>query len=258
MPDQDALNNAAALMLMLGDAEAGAVMRQLSAGQAQALKQAIARIDPGHRILGPQPPVAPGLQVVEVDVAIDMPGDEPAGAGAGSRLLSESSRYVRSLLHQAFGAAFQSPPSTQAAPRSGIQSVRQADLAAVAHLLVAEHPQVAAALLAWLDRGIAAQVLQLVPPRLRAELLLRTAGLGPIRPDTAQALDAALAGLLGDQALRRAGPQGGVAAAADLLHRLGAQREGPVLEAIRAQDADLAQRIEDRLATRTDTQPAKA
>lgn len=255
MANQDALNNAAALMLLLGDAEAGAVMRQLSDGQAQALRQAIARIDARHRILGPQPPAAPGPRVVEVDVAIDMPGDEPVGAG--SRLLSESSQYVRTLLQEAFGAAFQSPPHPTT-PRSGVQSVRQGDLTAVAHLLVSEHPQVAAALLAWLDRGIAAQVVELVPPRLRAELLQRMASLGPIRPDTAQALDAALSGLLGEQTRRRAGPQGGVAAAADLLHRLGAQREGAVLEAIRAQDADMARRIEERLAVRADTQPAKA
>ena len=87
MPQEDALHNAAALMLLLGDAEAGAVMRQLQSEQAQALRQAIAKIDANHRILGPQAARQgqPGSGIVEVDVAIDMPGDAAVGAAGSSR-----------------------------------------------------------------------------------------------------------------------------------------------------------------------------
>jgi flagellar motor switch protein FliG len=266
MFQERALHNAAALMLLLGDAEAGAVMRELKDGQVQALKQAIAKIDASHRILGPQARNTgqPGLGVVDVDVAIDMPGDVAAGAAGSSRLLSDASQYVRSLLHQAFGtASVASAPSTSSPlgrprPPSGIQSAHNTDLAGLAQMLASEHPQIAAAVLAWLEPDTAARALHLIPPRQRSDMMLRIATLGPIRPGTAQALDAALADLLGEQAQRRDGPQGGVKAVADMLGRMGAHMEGVVLEAIRAQDPDLARRIEDRMPGYVASQVAKA
>jgi flagellar motor switch protein FliG len=64
--------------------------------------------------------------------------------------------------------------------------------------------------------------------------------------------------LLGEQAQRREGPQGGVKAVADMLGRMGTHIEGAVLEAIRAQDPDLARRIEDRMPGHAASQAAKA
>jgi flagellar motor switch protein FliG len=166
---------------------------------------------------------------------------------------------VRSLLHQAFGAAsVASVPPFVPKPASGIQSARNTDFAALAQMLTEEHPQIAAAVLAWLEPATAARALALVPPRQRSDMMLRTATLGPIRPDMAQALDNALAALLGEQALRRAGPQGGVKVVAEMLGRMGTHIEGTVLEAIRAQDPDLARRIEDRVPGHATGQAAKA
>ncbi len=246
MNPNDALHNAAALMLLLGKEEAASIFSQLPPEQAQQLKVAIAEVAQTAKPVVQSP----------VDVNFD---EFEKLAARQSRLVSDSSRYVRSMLNQAFGLqAFESdlalaedgnlPAATPpAAPGHGLERLKRAELPTIVQLLVAEHPQVAAAILTLVDLELATRVLQNVPPRQRADIIQRIAGTQAINPTALEALDDMLVALLDEREARRSGAQSGARRAALLLSGLGAQMEASVMESIDSTDPALAQRILDKM-----------
>lgn len=242
---QEALRNAAELLLLLDGEEAQSVLSQLSSRETNQVREAIRGIDP-HRSLFGDP--ATGT----IDIDLSAPSEFST-----SRLLSEPGHYVQGMLRQALGPAgspsalapVASEKTTGHAGGSGLARLKRTDLATVAHYLAGEHPQISAVVLAWLERDVAARILQLVPPRLRNELMLRIAHLGVVQSAALQDLQEALADILTLHEARKEGPHGGVLTAVQLLTRLGAHLEGPMMEAIRAQDPSMAQRISERLQT---------
>ena len=258
---QEALRNAAELLLLLDSDEAQSVLSQLSSREVNQVRAAIRGIDPHHSLFGDP---ATGAVDINLDApvvpAVAEPHRQAAGAPSAfsaSGWLSEPGHYVQGMLRQAFGpAAFAPAPATAAADKGppgaggdGLARLKRTDVATVAHYLAGEHPQISAVVLAWLERDLAARILQLVPPRLRNELMLRIAHLGIVQSVALQDLQEALADILTLHEARKQGPHGGVLTAVQLLTRLGAHLEGPMMEAIRAQDPAMAQRISERLQT---------
>ena len=269
-----ALQNAAALMLLLDGPEAQAVMAQLSLHEASQLRQALAAVDPGHLLVtGKATPIA-GNSTVAAQMGSGIGAVGAVGAREAptySRLLTESSHYVRGLLRQAFataqGAQASAWPANGAGgqsysprtarfdtPETGMERLRRADLATAAQVLAAEHPQAAAVALSMLGTDFAARLLQMLPPRLRADLTLRLATLGPIGPEALQLLQDGLLEAVQLREARRQGPQGGVHQAAQILNRLGTPMESAVLEALRVQNPDIAVRLAERLVPAPTTQ----
>ena len=258
---EEALRNAAELLLLLDGDEAQSVLSQLSPHEANQVRTAIRGIDP-HRSLFGDP--LTGVVDIAVDIDLDapveslfespgQPGGKPGGFPA-SRFLSEPGQYAQGMLRQALGATSGAPARPLAAGHlppsmssNGLARLKRTDLATVAHYLAGEHPQISAVVLAWLERDVAARILQLVPPRLRNELMLRIAHLGQVQSAALQDLQEALADILQLHEARKQGPHGGVLTAVQLLMRLGAHLEGPMMESIRAQDPSMAQRISERL-----------
>ena len=262
-----ALQNAAALMLLLDDAEASAVMAQLSLSEASQLRQALARVAPAHQLVTGVRPT--GNTVAAQAVRLNERATGKSGQ-SHSRLLTESSHYVRGLLRQAFatsdtaqasswpgesvansgtaGYAFGNRAVRFDAPETGIERLRRADLATAAQVIASEHPQVAAVALSMVGTDFAARLLQMLPPRLRGELSLRLATLGPVSASAMQDLQDGVLEAVQWREARRHGPQGGVPQAAKILARMGAPFEAGVLEAIRAQNPDIAERLAERVA----------
>lgn len=239
MNPNDALHNAAALMLLLGKEEAASIFGQLPPEQALQLRGAIAAVaqNPG-----------PATQSL-VDVNFDEFEDT---AARQSRLMSDSSRYVRAMLNQAFGLqAFDADAAAMediATPQGGgLERLKRAELPAVVQLLVAEHPQIASAILTLVDLELATRVLQNIPPRQRADLVQRIARTGAISPFALETLDEMLVTLLDEREARRTGAQSGARRAALLISGMGAHMEASVLESIDSTDPALAQRILDKM-----------
>ncbi len=242
---EEALRNAAELLLLLDADEARAVLAHLSAREASQVRAAIHGMNPLHQLFAEPAPDT-------VDINLDVPLDVPQhGEFSPSRLLSEPGQYVQGMLRQALGpttsGAGTGSKSAQRAGGDGLARLKRTDMGTVAHYLAGEHPQISAVVLAWLERDVAARILQLVPPRLRNELMLRIAHLGQVQSAALQDLQEALADILTLHEARKEGPHGGVLTAVQLLTRLGTHLEGPMMEAIRAQDPAMAQRINDRL-----------
>jgi len=233
MSQTDGLQDAAILMMSLGEHEASEVFKHLSPKEVQKLGEAIAKTKSITR------------ERVD-DVITRFTGV----AAAHSLLVSDSSDYVRSVLKRALGddkAALLIDRILQGGDVSGIESLKWMDPASVAELLRNEHPQIVAAILVHLDFDQAADVLKFFTERQRNEVMLRVATMEGIQPSALKDLNEVLFKVLAGGDKVRKSTLGGIKTAAEMINLLGTAIEGAVIESIRNHDPDLAQKIMDKM-----------
>ena len=231
--DEQGLNNAAILLMSLGEEEAAEVFKHFSPKEVQKLGETIARMRTVSR--------------EKVDEVINRFSD---AAAAQSLLVSDTGNYVRAVLKRALGddkAALLIDRILQGGDVSGIESLKWMDPLSVAELLRNEHPQIIAAILVHLDPDHAADILKQFNERQRAEVMLRVATLEGIQPTALKDLNEVLFQVLAGGDKVRKSSLGGVKAAAEIINLLGGAMEGAVIEAIRGFDPDLAQKIMDKM-----------
>jgi len=171
-------------------------------------------------------------------------------AASQSLLVSNSGDYVRSVLKLALGddkAALLIDRNLQGGDVSGIESLKWMDPLSVAELLRNEHPQIVAAILVHLEYDQAADVLKHLTERQRGEVMLRVATMEGIQPTALKDLNEVLFKVLAGGDKVRKASLGGVKTAAEMINLMGTAIEGTVIESIRAHDADLAQKIMDKM-----------
>lgn len=231
--DDRGLNDAAILLMSLGEEEAAEVFKHLSPKEVQKLGETIARMR--------------GVSREKVDFVISRFTDDCA---AQSLLVEDASDYVKSVLKRALGddkAALLLDRILQGGDVSGIESLKWMDPVSVAELLRNEHPQIVAAILVHLEFEQAADVLMQLPERLRSEVMLRVATLEGIQPSALKDLNEVLYKVLAGGDKIRKTSLGGVKTAAEIINQLGGNADVAVLDTIRNYDADLAQRIMDKM-----------
>ena len=231
--DDRGLNDAAILLMSLGEEEAAEVFKHLSPKEVQKLGETIARMR--------------GVSKEKVDFVIARFTDDCA---AQSLLVEDASDYVKSVLRRALGddkAALLLDRILQGGDVSGIESLKWMDPISVAELLRNEHPQIVAAILVHLEFDQAAAVLMQLPERMRSEVMLRVATLEGIQPSALKDLNEVLYKVLAGGDKIRKTSLGGVKAAAEMINLLGGNADVAVLDTIRNYDADLAQKIMDKM-----------
>ena len=233
MATEDGLNDAAILLMSLGEIEAAEVFKHLSPKEVQKLGEAIAKTK--------------SISRERVEEVVDKFTDV---AAAQSLLVSDSGDYVRSVLKLALGddkAALLIDRILQGGDVSGIESLKWMDPLSVAELLRNEHPQIVAAILVHLDFDQVADILKHASERQRNEVMLRIATMEGIQPSALKDLNEVLFKILsGGDKIRKAS-LGGVKTAAEVINFLGTALEGTVIESIRGHDPDLAQKIQDKM-----------
>lgn len=233
MEENDSLQNAAILMMTLGEMEAAEVFKHLSPKEVQKLGEAIAKTKAVTR--------EKVDEVVEKFTRI---------ASAHSLLVSNSGDYVRSVLKLALGddkAALLIDRILQGGDVSGIESLKWMDPASVAEMLRNEHPQIVAAILVHLDYDQASDVIKLFSERQRNEVMLRVATMEGIQPSALKDLNEILFKVLAGGEKIRKSSLGGVKTAAEMINLMGTAIEGTVIESIKSHDPDLAQKIMDKM-----------
>ena len=231
--DDRGLNDAAILLMSLGEEEAAEVFKHLSPKEVQKLGETIARMR--------------GVSKEKVDFVIARFTDDCA---AQSLLVEDASDYVKSVLRRALGddkAALLLDRILQGGDVSGIESLKWMDPISVAELLRNEHPQIVAAIMVHLEYDQAAAVLMQLPERMRSEVMLRVATLDGIQPSALKDLNEVLYKVLAGGDKIRKTSLGGVKAAAEMINLLGGNADVAVLDTIRNYDADLAQKIMDKM-----------
>ncbi|MBO9681023.1 MAG: flagellar motor switch protein FliG [Acidovorax sp.] len=231
--DEQGLNDAAIMLMSLGEEEAAEVFKHLSPKEVQKLGETIARMRAVSR--------------EKVDEVINRFSND---AAAQSLLVSDTSNYVRSVLKRALGddkAALLIDRILQGGDVSGIESLKWMDPLSVAELLRNEHPQIVAAILVHLDPEQSSAILMQLTDRQRGEILLRVATLEGIQPTALKDLNEVLFKVLAGGDKIRKSSLGGVKAAAEMINLLASGVDAVVLESIRGYDPDLAQKIMDKM-----------
>ena len=220
-------------MMSLGENEASEVFKHLSPKEVQKLGEAIARPTQITRERVDE--------VVEKFTAV---------AASQSLIVSNSGDYVRSVLKLALGddkAALLLDRILQGGDVSGIESLKWMDPLSVAELLRNEHPQIVAAILVHLEYDQTSEILKNLTERQRNEVMLRVATMEGIQPTALKDLNEVLFKVLaGGDKIRKAS-LGGVKTAAEIINLMGTAIEGTVIESIRSHDAELAQKIMDKM-----------
>lgn len=233
MSQTDGLQDAAILMMSLGEEEAAEVFKHLSPKEVQKLGEAIAK-----------------TKAISRERVDDVIGKFTGVAAAQSLLVSDSGDYVRSVLKRALGddkATLLIDRILQGGDVSGIESLKWMEPSSVAELLRNEHPQIVAAILVHLDFDQAADVLKFFVERQRNEVMLRVATMEGIQPNALKDLNEVLFNVLAGGDKVRKASLGGIKTAAEMINLMGAAIEGTVIESIRNHDPDLAQKIMDKM-----------
>ena len=233
--DNDGAENAAILLMSLGEEEAANVFKLMTPKEVQKLGETIARLK--------------SISRERVDTVL---AKFNTVAGDSSMLVTDTDEYVRSVLRKALGddkANLLIDRILQGGDTSGIESLKWMDPSSVAELLRNEHPQIVAAILVHLDFDQSSEVMKLFTERQRNEVLVRIATLDGIQPSALKDLNEVMSKVLsGGDRLKKAS-LGGVKAAAEIINLLGTSVETAVLDFIREADSDLAQKIMDNMFT---------
>jgi flagellar motor switch protein FliG len=233
--DEQGLEDAAILLMSIGEEEAAEVFKHLLPKEVQRLGETIAKMKnvPRERF----------------EAVLDRFGTMAADQ---SLLVADTDEYVKTVLRKALGedkANLLIDRILQGSDVTGIESLKWMDPQSVAELLRNEHPQIVAAILVHLEFDQAADVLKLFPERQRNEVLVRVATLDGIQPSALKDLNEVLSKVLAGGDRSRKSSLGGAKTAAEILNMLGSSIETSVLDYIREADNDLAQKIMDNMFT---------
>ena len=236
--EETGLDDAAILLMSVGEEQAAEVFKFLSPKEVQKLGERMARLK-----------TVPREKIESVLESFSKARDEQFS------LVGDTDAFVSQVLKRALGddkAGMLLDRILQGRDVSGIESLKWMDSGAIAEMLKNEHPQIVASILVHLEREQSAEVLRHFSERSRNDVLLRIATLDGIQPQALQELNDVLSKVLSGGQKPKKASLGGTKTTAEILNFLGNQVETAAVEAIREHDADLAQKILDQMFTFSD------
>jgi flagellar motor switch protein FliG len=229
----DGLNRAAVLLMSMGEEAAVEVFKFLGPKEVQKLGTEMAKMTTiGH------------------DRIEAVCRDFLAEADSQGGLSTDSDEYLRSVLTKALGnekAGALIDRILQVNDNAGIESLKWMDAVSVAELIKNEHPQIIATILVHLDPDQASEILRNFTERSRNDVMLRIATLEGVQPTALRDLNDVLSQLLSSGERVKKGSLGGVDVAAEILNFMGGTFEASITEFIKESDAELAQKIQDKM-----------
>ena len=228
----EGLTNSAILLFSVGEALAAEVFKQLDPKEVRKLGSAMAKLG--------------NVSKEQIDTVL---GTYEAEASAHSSFGASNDEYIRNVITRAVGedkAGFLLSHIVKDKGDRGIETLNWMDSEMVSELIQNEHPQIIASILVHLEREAAADVLKRLPERLRADATQRIATLDGIQPVALRELNEVLSKLLSGKEGKKKS-LGGARAAAVILNFLGEGIDTAIVEAIKAGDEALSQKIVDEM-----------
>lgn len=226
-----AIEQAAILLLSMGDSASAGVLRHFSREEIVGVSQAMARLSNVK-----QPMVSEVISRFFDDYK-----EQSSIKGASRSYLSSmlgkalGSEITRNLLDSIYGEEI----------RAKMAKMEWIDPKQFAALIMKEHAQMQAVFLAFLPPGMASEVLECMPAASQDELLYRIANLSEVSSDVIAELEELI-----DRSLAVLSNQGsrvrGVKQAADIMNRFKGNRD-QMFELLRAHDEELVTKIEDEM-----------
>ena len=233
--DDTGVEDAAILLMSLGEEDASEVLKHMTPKEVQRLGECIAKMK--------------AVPHDRVDKVLSRFNEQTS---TESMLVNDSDEYVRAVLRKALGddkANLLIDRILQGSDTSGIEGLKWMEPSSVADLLRNEHPQIVAAVLVHLEADQGAEVLKLLTERQRNEILLRIATLDGIQPLALKDLNEVMSKVLAGGDRTKKTNLGGPKAAAEMLNMMGNAVETAVLDFVRNADSELAQKIMDNMFT---------
>lgn len=225
------VERAAILLMALGEQAAAAILKHMNPKEVQKLGTAMAHM---HNVTTAQ------VQTVVSDFVTTVESQTALGIGAED--------YIRKVLVTALGedkAGGLMDRILTGASSKGLEALKWMDSKAVAEIIRLEHPQIIAIVLSYLESDQSAEVLSLLPERMRPDILMRIASLDGIQPRALRELDEILDKQFSGNNNVKSSSVGGTKTAADILNFMDTSKGNQLMDNIKESNADLGQEIED-------------
>ncbi len=223
----------AILMMLIGEDEASEILRNLSPREVQHLGTAMYSVQ--------------GLDQETVNLVLDeflaiIKAQTSLGMGAGN--------YIRNVMVKALGEDKSQSVLSRIAPSAGarpIEILDWMDARSISELIADEHPQIIALVISYLDAGLGADVLGLLPENLQSEVVRRIATLQTVGPDALRELEQVMQKKFKANTSLRASQVGGVDAAARIMNFTKQNMEARIMKDIGKGDKGLMQAIQESM-----------
>jgi flagellar motor switch protein FliG len=227
------VQRAAVLMMLFGERAAAAVLRNLSPSEVQQLGAAMYSLGDVDQLT---------LEHVVEEFLVGL--NRETGLNHGAPV------YIRSVMTEALGEDKAQSIISRINPSSAerpIEILDWMDAKSIAELIVDEHPQIIALVIACLEHALAADVLGLLPEGTQPDIIRRIADLTSIQPEALRDLEEVMQRKFKASANTRASQIGGVKAAARIMNFTRTQTEQRIMREVRKEDKDLMQSIMDNM-----------
>jgi len=223
----------AILMMLIGEDEASEILRNLSPREVQHLGTAMYSVQ--------------GLDQETVNLVLDeflaiIKAQTSLGMGAGN--------YIRNVMVKALGEDKSQSVLSRIAPSASarpIEILDWMDARSISELIADEHPQIIALVISYLDAGLGADVLGLLPENLQSEVIRRIATLQTVGPDALRELEQVMQKKFKANTSLRASQVGGVDAAARIMNFTKQNMEARIMKDIGKGDKGLMQAIQESM-----------
>jgi len=224
---------AAILMMLLGEDEAAAVIQNLTPREVQHLGIAMYNVG--------------GVDQETVNAVLDEFLDtikKQTGLGLGA------GKYIENVLTKALGddkAQSVLGRITPSSSESQIDILDWMDARSISELIIDEHPQIKALIISYLEFGLAADVLTLLPDEIQPDIVRRIATIESVEPGAIKELERVMKAKFAANTSLRASQIGGVKAAAKIMNFTKTDMETRILNEIKKRDRDLMVEIQDNM-----------
>ena len=223
----------AILMMLLGEEEASELLKNLSPREVQHLGAAMYSVqgldqDTVNRVLDEF------LAIIKEQTSL--------GLGAGN--------YIRNVLNKALGEDKAQSVLSRITPSSSdrpIEILDWMDARSISELIIDEHPQIIALVISYLDFGLGADVLMLLPDEIQSDVIGRIATLETVQPDALRELEDVMQRKFKANTTLRATQVGGVKAAARIMNFTKQDMEARIMKELAKGDKLLMQGIQEAM-----------
>jgi flagellar motor switch protein FliG len=224
---------AAVLMMMFGEEAAATILKNLEPREVQHLGAAMYDVGSVDNET---------LDDIIEEFLTALQNETGIGLGAAE--------FVQNVMTQALGDDKAQSVLTRINPSNAkkpIEILDWMDARAIAELISDEHPQIMALVIACLDYGLAAEVLDLLPDDVQSDLVHRIAALNTVQPEPLKDLERVMQRKFKQSSTMRASKIGGIQAAARILNFTNTDMEQRIMKDLRKEDKDMQTSIEENM-----------
>ncbi|MFP4273118.1 MAG: flagellar motor switch protein FliG [Halothiobacillaceae bacterium] len=222
----------AILMMALGEETAAMLFRELDPREVQKIGQSMAVLPNVTRSQ---------IQAVLNEFVSDMEDQTGLALGAND--------YIRNVLTNALGEdkaeGVLDRIMATGANRKNLEFLKWMDARSIAEIIRYEHPQIIAIVLSHLEGDQSAEILQMLPENIRADIMFRIANLEGVSPAALLELDDIMERQSSGGSGGKSSKVGGVRVAANIMNFLESSVEEHLMGEIKSADEDLGEKIED-------------